>query len=282
VSAPMVHERVSYAVAGRAQRQANLRAKAAQPKLYGIDKDVLAAVLDFTTSYSRLTDYRSPAEVAQAAGTEERQARRSLRKLSNGGIIVYVPGLGRGNVSVIGVPPEGVKADKYVSALGLSLPKTASKKKRTPTATKKRTREVTEKRTHAVKKKGTNARARQWTEKKSNEKENNDDYVVVADDDAQPVVEVFDEDGEPLAVEEEFVRLVSRFGQHSASQRERWRQAYAESGEGFARIVEDALAGRRPAALLDVLVQNGQHRNGNRSTRGLSPEEIAAMDPREL
>src|SRR5207245_1898508 len=80
---------------------------------------VLAAVLAATTSYSKLTDRVSLAAIAVEANVSVKQTGRSLRRLAEAGVLVFVPGRGAGNLSVVGVPPDGVKADEYLSALGL-------------------------------------------------------------------------------------------------------------------------------------------------------------------
>jgi hypothetical protein len=111
---PLPGDRVSYKAAGRAQRQAHERARACG-ELTRADLIVLANVLDATTSYSRLADRESARKLAR--GVSERQARRSLGSLAQRGIIVWVAGRGRGNLTIVGVPPAGVKADDYQSAL---------------------------------------------------------------------------------------------------------------------------------------------------------------------
>lgn len=101
----MSGERVAYREAGNAMREALRRARGAG--LSPTDRNVLDAVLALTVSYSKLEDEISPATIAEEAGCSLRQARRSLRKLDDLGIVVYVPGLGRGRTSVVGLPVEG-------------------------------------------------------------------------------------------------------------------------------------------------------------------------------
>jgi hypothetical protein len=107
-------ERVSYVIAAKAQRQANERAAAL--KLSSGDRAVLAAVLDLTTSYSKLVDHVQPEQLARRARQSLRTVQRSLPRLADAGIIVHVAGCGAGNVTVVGVPPEGVKGDTYLSS----------------------------------------------------------------------------------------------------------------------------------------------------------------------
>jgi len=122
-----IGERVPYAVAGRAARQAVDRAVELGDVVTRADWQVLSAVLYATSTYSRLVD-RWPLEetdlmpntrpLPDVAGVSERQARRSLSKLAKHGIVVYIPGRGAGNITVIGVPAEGQKADEHLAALG--------------------------------------------------------------------------------------------------------------------------------------------------------------------
>jgi hypothetical protein len=113
----IVGVRVPYRDAGAAQRQAHRRAVARD--LSEANWRVLAVVLDLTTSYSKLTDRVLQAQIVKASATSARTVRRSLRRLAEFGVIVFVPGLGAGHKTIVGVPPAGVKADEYLSALGL-------------------------------------------------------------------------------------------------------------------------------------------------------------------
>ncbi|HXH89710.1 MAG TPA: SgrR family transcriptional regulator [Gaiellaceae bacterium] len=97
-------ERVSYRDAGAAMREALGRAGAADLSL--ADRKVLDAVLAATVSYSKLWDQLPLAQIAEAAACSTRQARRSLQRLSEAGIVVYVPGRGSGNLSRVGLPEE--------------------------------------------------------------------------------------------------------------------------------------------------------------------------------
>lgn len=136
----IVGERASYVETGKAMRQAVERAVMLGDELSRGNLRVLAAVLAATTSYSKLTDRVSLAIVAVKANVSVKQTGRSLRRLAEAGVVVFVPGLGAGNLSVVGVPPEGVKADEYLSALGLrSLVRKGDRtapRKGTPTRTR--------------------------------------------------------------------------------------------------------------------------------------------------
>ena len=55
--------------------------------------------------WSKLTDHLSLSEIAAGAQCSERQARRSLAKLADLGIIIHTPGLGAGNLTLVGLPP---------------------------------------------------------------------------------------------------------------------------------------------------------------------------------
>jgi hypothetical protein len=111
---PGVGERVSYAVAGRAQRQAHDRAR--QAGLSFGEWRVLDVVLDLTTSYSKLADEVERSDVARRAGLSADRTGQALAKLSRLGIVFYRPGLGAGILSVVAVPREGEKADVYAAA----------------------------------------------------------------------------------------------------------------------------------------------------------------------
>lgn len=110
-----IGERVAYRAAGAAHRQANRRACAAS--LSETDMRVLAVVLELTVSYSKLTDSVAHSQLTDRCACSPRQLRRSLRRLVECGVIAYQPGRGRGNSSIIGVPPEGKNADEYLSSL---------------------------------------------------------------------------------------------------------------------------------------------------------------------
>ncbi len=98
----MAGERVAYREAGEAMREALRRASEAELSL--TDRKVLDAVLVATVSYSKLDDRLPLAQIVTAAGCSARQAQRSLQRLPGLGIVVYAPGRGRGNVSLVGLP----------------------------------------------------------------------------------------------------------------------------------------------------------------------------------
>lgn len=75
-----------------------------------------------------------------------------------------------------------------------------------------------------------------------------------------PEVEVVLKDlGDDVAREVD--RLTATFGPRTAAQRQRWIRAFADDANGFRRCVAHAAStGDRPAALLDQLVKDGEHR----------------------
>jgi hypothetical protein len=111
-----VGERVSYAVAGKAQRQAHARAREAGLS-FG-EWRVLDAVLDVTTAYSKLADEVARTDVARRAGLSPDRTAKALAKLAGHGLLYYRAGLGAGNLSIVAVPPPGEKGDVYASAFG--------------------------------------------------------------------------------------------------------------------------------------------------------------------
>jgi hypothetical protein len=115
---PGVGQRVSFALAGRAHRQAHARAREAGLS-FG-EWRVLDAVLDMTTTYSKLVDEVARTEVARRAGLSPDRTAKALAKLSGLGIVFYRAGLGAGNLSIVAVPPPGAKGDVYASAFGVA------------------------------------------------------------------------------------------------------------------------------------------------------------------
>jgi hypothetical protein len=111
-----VGERVSYAVAGKAQRQAHARAREAGLS-FG-EWRVLDVVLDMTTTFSKLVDEVARTELARRAGLSPDRTAKALAKLARLGIIFYRAGLGAGNLSLVAVPRAGAKGDVYASAFG--------------------------------------------------------------------------------------------------------------------------------------------------------------------
>lgn len=84
-----------YADVGAAIRQAHERAAATAQGLTGRDWRVLSAIVALVSSYSRLVDRLTAAQVAEAAGCDARDARKSLARLRDLGIIVREESRGR-------------------------------------------------------------------------------------------------------------------------------------------------------------------------------------------
>ena len=120
MTAPGIEERVPYRAAGAAQRQAHRRAAGCPHRLPPGHLRTLAAVCDETASYSKLAAHVETLRLAKLANLSVRQLRRALAALAAAGIIVHRAGLGAGNRTVVGIPPDGMKADAYASALGLA------------------------------------------------------------------------------------------------------------------------------------------------------------------
>jgi hypothetical protein len=78
------------------------------------------------------------------------------------------------------------------------------------------------------------------------------------------------------ADEDAFDALIAEVGTHSSRQRLEWETAFGQNRDGFARVVEDALRGDRPAALLTQLVREDAHlAPGVKSRRrGLSSDSM--------
>jgi hypothetical protein len=152
---------LSYADAGRALRQAHERAVAAtEPDLATADWQVFSAVLAATVSLSKYADRLRAEDLAQSAGVSPRQARRSLGRLAAHGIVLWVPGRGRGRLTKVGVPEQGRKAADYLATFAPAAERPEDGKsgqidtakaarsdteKRPPTRTRDRDRGVTEK-----------------------------------------------------------------------------------------------------------------------------------------
>jgi len=105
-------ERVSYREAGAAQRAATARANQLADRLTARDLRVLGAVFAETTTYSKLTAFVYIAKVAELAGVHRPDAGKSIRKLAELGIIVWVPGRGRQSKSLIGMPADTAKRER--------------------------------------------------------------------------------------------------------------------------------------------------------------------------
>jgi hypothetical protein len=106
-------ERVSYSVACRAMRQSLSRAVSAElpPACW----KALAVVWWYTTSYSKLSDAVALPELAGKGGLSKDGMGRALGQLAEAGVIAHRPGRHRGDLTCIGVPPEGVKVDAWRS-----------------------------------------------------------------------------------------------------------------------------------------------------------------------
>jgi len=113
---------VRYREAGAAQRAASARANQLADRLTARDLRVLGAVFAETTTYSKLTAFVYIAKVAELAGVHRPDAGKSIRKLAELGIIVWIPGRGRRSKSLIGVPAATEKRERQ------SLPFTESGK----------------------------------------------------------------------------------------------------------------------------------------------------------
>jgi hypothetical protein len=82
--------------------------RAAVNDLTRADWRVLGAVLTLTASYSRTVDFVFVADVARLAGLKtERSASRSIGRLIRFGVIEWEPGRGRGQPSLLSLPPKG-------------------------------------------------------------------------------------------------------------------------------------------------------------------------------
>ena len=115
-----IGERERYANAGAAMRQAFARmVLLADPVPSEGDWRTFCAVLCFTVSYSKLVDRVARVQLVAKSGLSDRQVRRSLRRLAEGGVLVFAPGRGAGHLTVVGIPPDGQKAAEYQAALGL-------------------------------------------------------------------------------------------------------------------------------------------------------------------
>lgn len=100
-------QRARFADAGEATRSTLSRAAAASPPLNQREWRVLAAVLQLTTTYSKLTDRVWQEQVAAAAGGLDRRAvQRALGALHERFLIVWEPSTVKGRPSTVGVVPS--------------------------------------------------------------------------------------------------------------------------------------------------------------------------------
>lgn len=106
--------RARFADAGEAARSVLARAAAASPPLTTREWRVLAAVLQLTTCYSRLSDRVWKRQLAAAAGDlEDKALQRTLRALNERHLIIWQPSSVKGQPSNVGLVPSirGVEAD---------------------------------------------------------------------------------------------------------------------------------------------------------------------------
>jgi hypothetical protein len=118
-----VGERVPFTEVGKAQRQATQRAvlALAADEIKPGDMLVLLRVLDLTTSYSRFADRVGRSQLAppgMSEGAATRAVTRGCSRLANAGVIYYAPGRGRGNLTVVGLPPVGKRGHVAVPVSG--------------------------------------------------------------------------------------------------------------------------------------------------------------------
>lgn len=107
--------RESYTDVGRAMRVAIDRAAEAEvPRACHV---TLEAVFALVASYSRLEDDISIEQLARAARLHPKTVERALHRLRDLGIVDYVGGRGRSNVSRIGLPPVEEKGTSRGSPL---------------------------------------------------------------------------------------------------------------------------------------------------------------------
>jgi hypothetical protein len=86
-----------------------------------------------------------------------------------------------------------------------------------------------------------------------------------------PSLEDVREDEEQVVVDDveepiEFARLVARLGPATANQRREWLDAWGESSDGFASVVENA-RGDRPAGVVSKQIRDGAHRTKRAADR---------------
>ena len=96
--------RASYAAAAEPARAAFRKARKLGCTLE--EHVALDAVVSFTALYSKLGDYVSVAQIAEAAGLHPKNAASALARLAAKEVIQYRPGSGRGNLSWVGLPAE--------------------------------------------------------------------------------------------------------------------------------------------------------------------------------
>lgn len=88
-----------------AQRQAIERANAADPPLTAHQYRVLMCVFTLVTTWSRLADLVTLEQLAECSGVHRRTVQRSLRRLVELDVVIWVPGgRRRGERSTLGLP----------------------------------------------------------------------------------------------------------------------------------------------------------------------------------
>jgi hypothetical protein len=103
-----VSGRARFALVGQAIRESAALAREADCS--PAEWRVLFALVELVASYSRLEDKYAVARVAAAAGLHRKTAGRALRRLADRGVVVYRPGAGRAQVSLVGFPsPDAEK-----------------------------------------------------------------------------------------------------------------------------------------------------------------------------
>lgn len=99
--------RARFADAGEAARSVLARAAAASPPLTQREWRVLAAVLQVTTTYSKLSDRVWKTQLGEAAGgLEDKALQRTLRSLHDRHLIVWRPSSVKGRPSIVSVVPS--------------------------------------------------------------------------------------------------------------------------------------------------------------------------------
>jgi hypothetical protein len=119
-----VGARIRYADAGAAERQATRRATLALAagEIKPGDLLVLLRIIDLTVSYSKFADRVTRAQLAPAGMSEAAAAKavtRGCRRLAEAGVVFVRPGRGRGNLTIIGIPPVGKRGHLDVPVPGV-------------------------------------------------------------------------------------------------------------------------------------------------------------------
>jgi DNA-binding transcriptional ArsR family regulator len=231
--------RVPYRRAGAAQRAASLRANKA-PGLRLADRRVLDAVFAFTTTYSKLADKVSVAQLVEATSLSDRQVRRSLTRLREADVITHVPGRGRGRLTVVGVPKADAKEDTFSTAFAEEK---AAVSEATFAPYENRPGDAPES-GHGHPAKG-DERARAVSSEKCSEKKPSPRTTTDFPEDLERLLRGFD---------------------LRRSQRAEVLAGYRENPDGLARCVQEAINGHTPEGLLTDMVREGRHRQPGADT----------------